>query len=788
MKRKRREDNDCPDGSDEYYPSLEFVAETPDLDYEEEKSEDVDVEAVTEAPAQMFPCSQRPMISSTYHLKEITKNIHSSVVCKLNRVCRHPWLVEEIKKVCVDMKQVQLEGWHLANLHVLRCLKEGDDVPELEQMFFYRCCAATLSDVEKRDRPKKKTGYETFHKTCQLYWSGREREPSYEPEFINYASTMINEMAKLMQINALNMVALHFRRRLHQYIRFKYAGEGKLQLKYNETKRLVDSCFRVKSVPEKDDSGNLTGNTIKDWTSWDDTKNPIEKELRPWLEVVPWQWQIRANSAHFIRKLSDMLAYMEKFVNKHPDTKGARVYSLLPVSTSYQAAYVKLNASTLYGILSRRILDPKVKGFLDTELNHIPFDRNTFQKNRNEVLRLIFDVEQFETRNRTFAFEVNTNGYGASVTMIRPVTTSSVVVVEKQVATKKRKKNDETADTKKKPTKKKLKAPKELAEADTFAKELFKLGPEYSPKVLIGIDPGMRSLVTAVSTGHLPRRRRQKSRRGKHRHHQNRRGKRKERVVQISTREYRHLARFNDFAFYNENLKRREPWYASVIRAMPSFKTASYDVYFGHLQFLWKHLRFLLAFSAEQSFLRWRFTRDRAKMKAMDTLAKRIVPKADKHVCIAYGDWSRRDGLKGHATGPVKGFVKALKRRATVIPMDEYRTSITCSCCHKRLRQSRLFNNLNRKKDEADVRLKEHPSLKEAKEIAEMAKFQNPKLANKKIVLKCTRNVLRCTNSRCKANFWNRDVNAARNMLELLRSGLKGKHGARRLRAFRRGL
>jgi hypothetical protein len=49
-----------------------------------------------------------------------------------------------------------------------------------------------------------------------------------------------------------------------------------------------------------------------------------------------------------------------------------------------------------------------------------------------------------------------------------------------------------------------------------------------------------------------------------------------------------------------------------------------------------------------------------------------------------------------------------------------------------------------------------------------------------KVVLQFTWNVLRCTNSRCKANFWNRDVNAARNMLELLRSGLKG------LRAFRR--
>ncbi|RLN54586.1 hypothetical protein BBP00_00008872, partial [Phytophthora kernoviae] len=63
--------------------------------------------------------------------------------------------------------------------------------------------------------------------------------------------------------------------------------------------------------------------------------------------------------------------------------------------------------------------------------------------------------------------------------------------------------------------------------------------------------------------------------------------------------------------------------------------------------------------------------------------------------------------------------------------------------------------------------------MKEVKEIVEMARFRNPKLADKKVVIKCTRNVFRCTNSGCKANFWNRDVNAARSMLELLKSGLK---------------
>ncbi|RLN67230.1 hypothetical protein BBP00_00001750 [Phytophthora kernoviae] len=140
--------------------------------------------------------------------------------------------------------------------------------------------------------------------------------------------------------------------------------------------------------------------------------------------------------------------------------------------------------------------------------------------------------------------------------------------------------------------------------------------------------------------------------------------------------------------------------YRCVLRAMPSFKTSSYDLYFQRLQFFWKHLRFLLAFSAEQASLRWRFTQDRAKMKVLDTLAKRLVPKASKQVFIAYGDWSHRTGIKGHALGPVKGFVEALKRRAAVIPMDEYQTSITCSYCHQRLKQARLFTKMKRKEDE----------------------------------------------------------------------------------------
>jgi hypothetical protein len=75
-------------------------------------------------------------------------------------------------------------------------------------------------------------------------------------------------------------------------------------------------------------------------------------------------------------------------------------------------------------------------------------------------------------------------------------------------------------------------------------------------------------------------------------------------------------------------------------------------------------------------------------------------------------------------------------------------------------------------------------SSEEVKEIKEMRKFRNPKLASMKVERKCTWNVLRCTNSRCKANFWNRDVNAARNIRELLAAKLMGLG---RIAAFARG-
>jgi hypothetical protein len=140
------------------------------------------------------------------------------------------------------------------------------------------------------------------------------------------------------------------------------------------------------------------------------------------------------------------------------------------------------------------------------------------------------------------------------------------------------------------------------------------------------------------------------------------------------------MAMMNKKRDWHENLKLRERDYAVVIDSLPSFRTAHVDDYVHRLGKLWEHLGFLLEFSAQHAFVRHRFLRDRMKMKALDALAKRIVPVPSSQVCIAYGDRSNQAGIKGHPSTPVKGFARALQKRTTVVPMDETRPASCVRC------------------------------------------------------------------------------------------------------------
>lgn len=74
-------------------------------------------------------------------------------------------------------------------------------------------------------------------------------------------------------------------------------------------------------------------------------RREIALELRDWLEKKPSSANIERDLSHFVVKLYDMLIYMEGRADDEPKHKGDRVFSLLPISTSFVPSHIEINSS-----------------------------------------------------------------------------------------------------------------------------------------------------------------------------------------------------------------------------------------------------------------------------------------------------------------------------------------------------------------------------------------------------------------------------------------------------------
>ncbi|KAG3069165.1 hypothetical protein PI125_g23277 [Phytophthora idaei] len=124
---------------------------------------------------------------------------------------------------------------------------------------------------------------------------------------------------------------------------------------------------------------------------------------------------------------------------------------------------------------------------------------------------------------------------------------------------------------------------------------------------------------------------------------------------------------------------------------------------------------------------------------AVDEIARRIVPTVSRQTRVAYGDWSRLKGIKGikgHAPSPVKGLKEALRKRATVVSRDEFRTSKLCSQCHQTL---------------SAVRYSVNTKLPKRKKCKDVVLVRNR--AEVEFEDKTCNAVLRCDHENCEARY-----------------------------------
>lgn len=234
-------------------------------------------------------------------------------------------------------------------------------------------------------------------------------------------------------------------------------------------------------------------------------------------------------------------------------------------------------------------------------------------------------------------------------------------------------------------------------------------------KRVVGVDPGRRDLFACVE-GEL-------SSDGK--------TLMSKRKAHCSNKEYRHKCGFRAAERRHQRELDRRPDVRTFYEGMPSARTGGAAGPIAHLEAYARGHVEATSLMLMKKHRNEQFNRARAVQRTMAELCARITGGGDEsEVVVAFGSAGFAHNSRGHGSSPTKGLKRALAKRAcTVLDANEFRSSKQCSCCG---------GDLSDRHNGVELALG-----------------------------------LRRCNNEC-ASFWNRDVNAARNILNRFISEQRG--------------
>ena len=231
-------------------------------------------------------------------------------------------------------------------------------------------------------------------------------------------------------------------------------------------------------------------------------------------------------------------------------------------------------------------------------------------------------------------------------------------------------------------------------------------------------------------------------------------------TVSYSSAKYYHTAKI-DMSRQRTNHWNKET--EDAVERVQSPFTVDLDRAKTYVQTYLAELPALLGHRAERGYRGMRFTRYVHRQKAIDDICAALVPDGRPAV-VAFGDWSGgyQSPVSRRCAGPLVDIKRQLSRMAnvTLVNVDEFRTSVTCSNCQGRLTNMTAASRKRRRDGEwSETFGKIHK-------------------------------VLHCRTSEgisaCRgAVTWNRDVNASRNILEIVRQAMMGRERPSALQRLR---
>ena len=397
-----------------------------------------------------------------------------------------------------------------------------------------------------------------------------------------------------------------------------------------------------------------------------DGKNVFVLYMRKWLKYIPTEANIVKHSNHFVKIYYSILKEFEKY----SETKGVRTFTLLPHKHGFTQSHITICNAGLENTLK----------YIANELKRANNDSNSgldvkkFEENSDEYWKELFNITKYETRNKKFGYTILTDGKSVVLQMRNPV------------------------------------KPEKIAKKYT----------EQQYDNFLGIDPGIRSLITSYDTN--------------------------DKVIQVTTREYRHKSKM----IYA--CKKRENWYKKwehyeEWKLIPTIKTSKTLVMEEYFKYVFPRMQTFTEFHMEKGFRNLNFTSYCRSKSTLAKICERISGGKNVKTLVGFGDYSQQHGLvKSHPTTPILRLKRELRRYCNVVDIDEYKTSKTCSSCNKEIELYR--NRIQRKKKGL---------------LEPIAKLSN------------IHSVIRCKNNECKLCCWDRDINASKNILGLLLNQYRGE-------------
>ena len=216
-----------------------------------------------------------------------------------------------------------------------------------------------------------------------------------------------------------------------------------------------------------------------------------------------------------------------------------------------------------------------------------------------------------------------------------------------------------------------------------------------------------------------------------------------QKVQRVTTRQFYHDAKYRESNAKIRVWQDRDPHILEAIRNMPSKKHSHLEELQAYVAYLLPMLEWLLRWHMHKAFRDLKFKRYVFAKKVLRTICQNLTREAGQNTLVGFGDWSNQDSagiIKKSPAGPVKRLENELRRHCRVVSVDEHLTSKLHSCCHHRMRQ--MYQ----------------------KRMCRDGVMRSVKVHS----------VLHCDNNGCHGMTVNRDVNASRNILHILRATAGG--------------